>query len=135
MGQHCVKSACIRSYSDTYFSTFGLKMERYGVSLGVSLRIHAECGKIRTIITPNTAPFHTVQIKKASKIGQEQKKLWDLALRNFCLLWPNFSFWKGDWALVPVSTQFGIFLIFGNFLRFFLLCGHFTRPASKMPWA
>ena len=53
---HCVKSVCIRSYPGPFFLTFELNTERYGVSL----RIHSECGKIRTRITPNTDTFHVV---------------------------------------------------------------------------
>ena len=30
---HCVKSVCIRSFSDPYFPTFGLNTERYSVSI------------------------------------------------------------------------------------------------------
>ena len=55
---HCVKRVRIRSYSGPYFPAFGLNMERYSVSL----RIHSECGKIQTIITPNTDTFYAVHI-------------------------------------------------------------------------
>ena len=47
---HCVKRVHIRSFSGPYFSTLGLNIERYSVSL----RIHSECGKIRTRKTLNT---------------------------------------------------------------------------------
>ena len=53
---HCVKSACIWSYSGPYFPVFGLNTERKGVSL----RIQSKCGKLRTRITPNTDSFYTV---------------------------------------------------------------------------
>ena len=53
---HCVKIVRIRSFLDPYFPAFGLKTERYGVSL----RIQLECGKIRTRKTPNTDTFHAV---------------------------------------------------------------------------
>ena len=53
---HCVKNVRIRSYSGTYFPTFGLNMERYEVSL----RIQSECGKIRNRITANTDTFYAV---------------------------------------------------------------------------
>ena len=53
---YCVKSVHIRSFSGPYFPTFGLKTERYGVSL----RIQSECKKIRTIKTPNKDTFHVV---------------------------------------------------------------------------
>ena len=46
----------IRSYSGPHFPAFGLNTEKYGVSL----RIHSECAKIRTRITPNTDTFHAV---------------------------------------------------------------------------
>ena len=54
LNKHCVKSACIRSYSGSYFPAFELNTERYGISL----RIQSECGKIWTRITPNTDTFH-----------------------------------------------------------------------------
>ena len=53
---HCVKSARIQSYSDPYFPTFGLNLERYGVSV----LIQSKRGKIRTRITTNTDTFHVV---------------------------------------------------------------------------
>ena len=52
-----MKSVHIRSFSSPYFPSFGLKTERYGVSV----RIKSECGKIRTGKTPNTDTFHTVE--------------------------------------------------------------------------
>ena len=53
---YCVKSVRIRSYSGPYFPAFRLNMER----CGISLRIQSKCGRIRTIITPNTDIFHAV---------------------------------------------------------------------------
>ena len=50
LGNHCVKSVRIRSYSGPHFPAFGLNTERYGVSVHIQL----ECGKMRTRITPNT---------------------------------------------------------------------------------
>ena len=50
---HCLRSVRIRGYSDLYFPSFGLNTEKYIVSL----RIQAEYGKIRTIITLNTDTF------------------------------------------------------------------------------
>ena len=50
------RSVGIWSYSGAYFLTFGLNPERYSVSL----RIQAECGKMRTRITPNMDTFHAV---------------------------------------------------------------------------
>ena len=41
---HCAKSVQIRVFSGPYFPAFGLKTERYSVSL----RIQSECRKIRT---------------------------------------------------------------------------------------
>ena len=55
--KHCVKSVCIRSYSGLHFPAFGLDTERYGVSL----RIHSECGKMRTRKAPNKDTFHIVK--------------------------------------------------------------------------
>ena len=40
---HCVEGVRIRSYSGPHFSSFGLNIERYFVSL----RIQSECGKLR----------------------------------------------------------------------------------------
>ena len=56
--KQCVKSVCIRSFSGSYFPTFGLNTERYGAYL----RIESECGKIQTRKTPNTHTFHVVKI-------------------------------------------------------------------------
>ena len=53
--KHCVKSVRIRSYSGPHFPAFGLNTERYSIS-------HAECGKIRTKITPNTDTFYAVKV-------------------------------------------------------------------------
>ena len=55
--EHCVKSIRIRSYSGPYFPAFRLNLERYFVSL----RIHSECWKILTRITPNTETFYAVE--------------------------------------------------------------------------
>ena len=49
----CVKSVPIRSYYGLHFLAFGLDTERYGVSL----RIQSKCGKMGTIVTPNTDTF------------------------------------------------------------------------------
>ena len=46
----------ILSYSGPNFPAFGLNTERYSVSL----RIHSECGKMRTRITPNMDNFYIV---------------------------------------------------------------------------
>ena len=52
----CVKIVRIWSYSGPHFPEFALNMQRYSLSL----RIQSECGKMRTIITPNTDPFYAV---------------------------------------------------------------------------
>ena len=65
---HCVKSVRIRSYSGPHFPAFGLNTDR------VSLRIHSECGKMRTRITPNRDTFHAsldVPPTKSSLIEDE----------------------------------------------------------------
>ena len=56
---HCLKSVRIRNYSGLHFPTFGQNTERYGVSL----RIQAEYGKMRTRITSNKDTFYAVIIK------------------------------------------------------------------------
>ena len=51
---HCVKSVRIRSFSGPYFSTFGLNMERYNVSLCIRATVKKyQPGKlrIRTLLT------------------------------------------------------------------------------------
>ena len=53
---HFVKSVRIRSYSGPHFRAFGLNTERYGASL----RIHSECRKMGTRITPNADSFHAL---------------------------------------------------------------------------
>ena len=53
---HCLRSVRFRSYSGPYFLAFGLNTERYSVSL----RIHSECGKLRTRTTSNTDTFHAL---------------------------------------------------------------------------
>ena len=47
---HCVKSVRTRSFFYPYFPTY-------------FLRIQSECGKIRTIKTPNTDNFHIVMVQ------------------------------------------------------------------------
>ena len=56
---HCVKSVRILSFSGVYFPAFGL-----------TLRIHSECGKIRTRKTPNMDTFHVVKIFKVGKFQE-----------------------------------------------------------------
>ena len=55
---HCKKCDRIRSFSGPYFLPFGLNTETYSVNL----RIHSECGKIRTRKTPNRHTFCAVII-------------------------------------------------------------------------
>ena len=57
-----VKCVRIRGYSAPYFPSFGLNTEIYSVSL----RIHPECGKIRTRITPIKDIFHAVRNSSSS---------------------------------------------------------------------
>ena len=54
----CGKCVRIRSFSGPYFLAFRLNTEKYSVSL----RIHPECGKIRTKETPNTDAFYAVSL-------------------------------------------------------------------------
>ena len=59
--KHCVKSACIWSYSGPHFLVFGLNTERYGVSV----RIQSQCGKMWTRITLKvtfTDTFYAVKV-------------------------------------------------------------------------
>ena len=55
---HCAKSVRLRNFSGLYFPAFGLNTERQGASL----RIHSECGEIRTRKAPNTDIFQAVFI-------------------------------------------------------------------------
>ena len=54
----CLKSAHIRSYSGPHFPAFGLKTERYRISL----RIQSKCQKMRTRIAPNTDTFYAMDL-------------------------------------------------------------------------
>ena len=45
-------------YSELFWSVFSRIRTEYGYS--ISLRIHSECGKIRTKITPNKDTFYAV---------------------------------------------------------------------------
>ena len=55
---HCIRSVCIRSFSGPYFLAFELNTQRYSLCL----RIQSECGKKRTIKSPNMDTFHAVLI-------------------------------------------------------------------------
>ena len=55
--QHSMKSIRMRNFSGPYFPAFGENTEIYSVNL----RIHSECGAIRTRKTPNTDTFHAMQ--------------------------------------------------------------------------
>ena len=69
----CIKSVGIRSYSGPYFPVFGLNTERYSVRL----RIHSECGKIETRVTPkvlqssqeNTCATNFLFLKKKLQVA------------------------------------------------------------------
>ena len=62
--EHSVKIVLIRSYSGPNFLSFGLNIERYGVSR----RIQSQCGKMWTRITPNTGTFHTVEFTNKNTV-------------------------------------------------------------------
>ena len=72
---HCVKNIRIRCYSGPHFPAFGLNTERYRLykyrdtEYFVSLRIHSDCGEIRTRITPNTDTFYAVTMKRKINLG------------------------------------------------------------------
>ena len=53
----CVKSIRTQSYSGPHFPAFGRNTESRDIEY---LRIHSECGKMRTRITPNTNTFYAV---------------------------------------------------------------------------
>ena len=55
---HTSWSVRIRSYSGSYFPTFGLNTERY------PLRIHSKCKKTQTKITPNTGTFYALPMMR-----------------------------------------------------------------------
>ena len=75
---HCLRSVRFRSYSGPYFLAFGLNTERYGVSL----RIHSECGKLRTRTTSNTDTFHAL----LSEYKIENVKIFTQSLTKiFCI--------------------------------------------------
>ena len=63
---HCAKSVHIRSFSGPYFAAFRLNKEIYQVSL----RVHSECGKIRTRKTPNTDAFYAVLFQGLLPLNQ-----------------------------------------------------------------
>ena len=46
------------------FENFLVPIFRIGIEYGVSLRIHSQCGKIRT--SPNTDKFHLVRVCKTN---------------------------------------------------------------------
>ena len=54
--KNCVKSVRIQSFSNPYFTAFGMNTEINRVKL----RIQYECGKIRTRKSPNTDSFNIV---------------------------------------------------------------------------
>ena len=62
--------------------------ERYGVSL----RIHSECGKIRTRKTPNTDTFHAVYVKVLLLVTFLEAEIFKL-VKTYWI--PNIIFLKG----------------------------------------
>ena len=71
----CVRSVRIWSYSDLYFPTLGLDMERHGVE---------KCSKIRTRTTPNTGTFHaviTLPFVTHSDIFQIERIYWNIRIK------------------------------------------------------
>ena len=86
--KHCAKSVCIRSYSGPHFPAFGLKTERYEVSL----RIQSKCEKIRTRINLNTNTFQTV--------------------KAFVL--DNFADFQKTWSVSLLFVSFSSFLLFSK---------------------
>ena len=75
------KSVYILSYSGPHFPAFGLNTEKYSLSL----LIQAECGKIRTRITPNTGAFYAVWAR--------HKNLYSWHTSRAFLFWKKL-FWK-----------------------------------------
>ena len=83
-----MKSVRIRSFAGLYLHIFGLDTERYGVSL----RIHSECGKIRTRKTPNTDTFHAVYVKVLLLVTFLEAEIFKL-VKTYWI--PNIIFLKG----------------------------------------
>ena len=79
-----MRSVRIRIFSGPYFTAFGLNTDRYYVSL----RIHSECGKIRTRKTLNRDTFHAVYFLKDGRQFVKTKLL--KMLRLLKNLWWNF---------------------------------------------
>ena len=63
-----MKSVRIWSYSGLYFPVFGLNTKRYSASF----RIHSECRKKRTRITPNTNTFYAVAVSHVSFMSKRE---------------------------------------------------------------
>ena len=57
---HWVKSVRIRNNSGQYFPTILIRIFPHSGS--ASLRIRSECGKVRTMITPNTDTFSFILV-------------------------------------------------------------------------
>ena len=76
---HCTKNVRIRSYSGPHFPAFGLNTESYSVSL----RIHSECGKMTTRITPNTDTFHAMVMMIIFLLLTENSINYNMNLQNF----------------------------------------------------
>ena len=84
LGQNCVKSVCIRSYSGPHFPPFGPS---------VSLRIQSGCGRARTGMIPNAVTFYAVQGKEIRENWKEAGKTDDCFSVNFSQLlhFPDIS--------------------------------------------
>ena len=72
---HCVKSVLIWGYSGRHFSAFELNTKKYWVSL----RIHPECGKMRTTITLEADTFYAVLVVQ-KRTGKSFLKMFHHAL-------------------------------------------------------
>ena len=90
--EHCVKSLRVWSFSDPYFSASGVNTERYSVSL----RIHSEYGKIRTLYTHTGSKTR----KRREEITSEKKpihvppKVLKFAVESFQVFFIKLDFRK-----------------------------------------
>ena len=81
--------------------------------------------KIRVSLTKFSSPYSICynkwqntlsKVRKSTKTGQDQKTLISSFAQNLTAV-VKLNFWRVDWTLVCVSTQFLDFLFFSNFLR------------------
>ena len=70
----CMKTVRIRSFSGPYFPAFGLRTERYRVSI----RIQSGCGKIQTRKSPNMDTFYAVFLL----VVKQWVPLWDIHTKS-----------------------------------------------------